>query len=492
MLDALALEELAQKLVLFNGNGAHQNGLALFVALLHLPDNRPELARLGLIHNIVVIHTLIGTVGGNLHNIQIVNGAEFLGFRHGGTGHAGELVIQAEIVLERDGGQRLVLAVDVDVLLGLNGLMQTVGVPAAEHQTAGELVHDDDLTVLHHVVDVPLHGAVGLQSLIDVVVQRGVGGVGQVLYMEELLGLGDAGGGQRCGFGLFVHNVVCIDVGVLFLLVIHLHNNLFLQAGDEHLRHIVHLGGLFTLTGDNEGGTGLIDEDGVHLVHDGEAVTPLHQLVGVDAHIITEVVEAHLVIGAVSDVGGISLLALRGSKAVDDQTHLQTKEAVDLAHPFGVALGKVIVDCDHMDALAGQRVEVGGQRCHQRLALTGFHLGDAALMQHDAAHQLHPVGAHTQHAVRGLPHGGKSLRQNVIQSLAVCKALLEFRRLGLKLRVGQRLVFVAQRLDLVHNGIDGLQLPGAVIAENGFKKSHRFETSFHASVPLRTEREYTM
>ena len=158
---------------------------------------------------------------------------------------------------------------------------------------------------------------------------------------------------------------------------------------------------------------------------------------------------------------------------MDDEAYLQTQEAVDLAHPFGVALGKVIVDCDHMDALACQRIGVGGQRCHQGLALAGLHLGDPALMQHDAAHQLHPVGAHTQHTVRSLPHGGKGLRQNVIQCLAVGKALLEFRRLGLKLCIGEGLVFVAQRLDLIHNGVDGFQLPGAVITKDGFQKSHR-------------------
>ena len=55
------------------------------------------------------------------------------------------------------------------VLLGLDGLMQTLGVAAAEHETAGELVHDDDLAVLHHVVHVPLHDAVGLDGLVDVV-----------------------------------------------------------------------------------------------------------------------------------------------------------------------------------------------------------------------------------------------------------------------------------------------------------------------------------
>ena len=125
------------------------------------------------------------------------------------------------------------------MLLGLNGLVQAVGVPAAEHQTAGELVDDDDLAVLHHVVHVPLHGAVGLQGLVDVVAEGGVAGVGQVLHVEELLGLGDAPGGQRGGLGLLVHDVVRVDVGVLFLLVVHLDHNLLFQAGDEHLSHVV-------------------------------------------------------------------------------------------------------------------------------------------------------------------------------------------------------------------------------------------------------------
>ena len=38
--------------------------------------------------------------------------------------------------------------------------MQALVVAAADHQTAGELVHDDDLTILDHVIDVPLHHAV--------------------------------------------------------------------------------------------------------------------------------------------------------------------------------------------------------------------------------------------------------------------------------------------------------------------------------------------
>ena len=49
----------------------------------------------------------------------------------------------------------------VDALLGLDGLMQALVIAAAEHQAAGKLVHDDDLTVLDHIVHVPLHDAPG-------------------------------------------------------------------------------------------------------------------------------------------------------------------------------------------------------------------------------------------------------------------------------------------------------------------------------------------
>ena len=34
---------------------------------------------------------------------------------------------------------------------------------------------------------------------------------------------------------------------------------------------------------------------------------------------------------------------------------------------------------------------------HQGFALAGLHLGDAALVEDDAAHQLHPVGPEAQH-----------------------------------------------------------------------------------------------
>ena len=103
------------------------------MALLHLTDDRPELTLLRFIHGVLIVDTGDGTVGGDLHNVQLVDGGKFLLLRQGRTGHTGQLLIQAEVVLEGDGGQRLALPLHGDVLLGLDGLMQTLGVSAAEH-----------------------------------------------------------------------------------------------------------------------------------------------------------------------------------------------------------------------------------------------------------------------------------------------------------------------------------------------------------------------
>ena len=42
----------------------------------------------------------------SLYDVQLVDGAELFFLRQGRTGHAGELVIQAEVVLEPSGLQR--------------------------------------------------------------------------------------------------------------------------------------------------------------------------------------------------------------------------------------------------------------------------------------------------------------------------------------------------------------------------------------------------
>jgi len=68
-----------------------------------------------------------------------------------------------------------------------------------------------------------------------------------------------------------------------------------------------------------------------------------------------------------------------------------------------------------MHAVAGQRVQVGGQHGGERLALTGLHLGDVAEVHGGTAHDLHVEGALAQRPLGRLAYGGERLREQVVE-----------------------------------------------------------------------------
>ena len=70
--------------------------------------------------------------------------------------------------------------------------------------------------------------------------------------------------------------------------------------------------------------SGLIDQNGVDLVDDGEGMSALDELACVDGHVIAQVVKAHFVIHAVGDVCGVGLAALLAREVVDDQADRET------------------------------------------------------------------------------------------------------------------------------------------------------------------------
>ena len=135
-------------------------------------DLRDDGARLlvdGAVDLVVLVGAVDRHVGGHLEHVELVDVEELVGLGGGGAGHAGQLLVQPEVVLEGDGGQRLVLGLDLDVLLGLQRLMQPVGIAPALHHAAGELVDDDDLAAFDDVVAVAQEQLVGLERLVGVV-----------------------------------------------------------------------------------------------------------------------------------------------------------------------------------------------------------------------------------------------------------------------------------------------------------------------------------
>ena len=132
----------------------------------------------------------------------------------------------------------------------------------------------------------------------------------------------------------------------------------------------------------------------------------------IKGHVVAQIVKAELIVRAVGDIGSIGGAALVRLEIVDDEADREAEEAIDLPHPFRVALGQIVVDRDDVHALSRQGIEIGRQDGDQRFALAGLHLRDAALMQHDAADELHAVRPHAEYAVRRLAADGASGRRS--------------------------------------------------------------------------------
>jgi len=109
-------------------------------------------------------------------------------------------------------------------------------------------------------------------------------------------------------------------------------------------------------------------------------------------------------------------------------------------------------------ALAGERVQVDGRGGDQRLAFTGPHLGDAAVVQHHAADHLDVEMPLAQDALGGLAHDGEGLFENLVEGLAGGQAVLELLGLGAQLVVGERLHLRLESVDLGDPRVESLDL----------------------------------
>jgi hypothetical protein len=147
---------------------------------------------------------------------------------------------------------------------------------------------------------------------------------------------------------------------------------------------------------------------------------------------------------------------------VADDTDREPQEFVDRAHPVGIALREILVHRDDVDALAGERVEIRGQRGHQRLALAGAHLGDAAVVECQAADELDVEVPHLERAAGRFTDDREGLGREVGGLGAVRDALAEFVRLGAQGIIAQRLEGGLERSRLAHRGL--VAFDDAVIA----------------------------
>ena len=169
-----------------------EHGLTQLVPLDDVLDDRVELRLLGLEDEVGLVDTDHVLVGRDGHHGEAVGGGELPRLGLGRAGHAGELLVHAEVILERHRGPGVVLLLDRHALLRLDRLVESVGPPPALQRAPRELVDDHHLAVGDEIVLVPLVevlGRQGLGQLVDVVDRHRVV---DVLDADRLLDFLDA------------------------------------------------------------------------------------------------------------------------------------------------------------------------------------------------------------------------------------------------------------------------------------------------------------
>ena len=448
LLVAVLLQVFGERFGFLDRRGADQHRLQPGIGALDLGEDRRVFLGRRAIDLVVLVETRDRNVGRNLAHFELVDVEEFVRFGRRRAGHAGKLLVHAEIVLERDRGERLVLRLDRLMLLGLERLVQAFRVAPPRHHAAGELVDDHHLAVADDVVLVAREQRMRPQPLIDVmdggdvldVVERVA--LEQARIADQLLDLLHAAFGQRHRALLLVDLVVGL-----------------VELRDVAVDGVVEFASIVERTGDDQRRARLVDQDRVHFVDDGEEVRPLDHVLKPVLHVVAQIVEAVLVVGAVGDVAGVGLLALRVIQAVHDHAGGQPEERVDLPHPLRVAAGEVIVHRDHMHAATGERIQIHRKGRDQRLAFAGLHLGDVAFVQHHAADQLHVEMPLAEGALGRLADGCEGRDQDVVQRLAPFELLLEFVGAGAQRLVGELGDLALERVDGVDPRLIGLDPP---------------------------------
>jgi hypothetical protein len=239
----------------------------------------------------------------------------------------------------------------------------------------------------------------------------------------------------------------------------------------------VFIAALLRRTGNDQRRARLVDQNIVHLIDNRIVQFTLHQLREIPRHIVAQVVEPELVVRSIGNISKVGFAPRTGTpvnqtsivgvrfwidiiRIVDRRIFVrncgdaQTEQMVDRSHPSCADFCQVVVDRDQMAPLAGQRIQIERQSRHQRFPFAGLHLGDLALVQHNAAYQLHVVVALTDSAARRLTHDGKRFGKQIIKRFAVGETLLEFVGFGAQFSVGERLDRWLEAVDPPHDRLD--------------------------------------
>ena len=428
--DSLSLQHSAEKLGSLDGDRTNQYRLMFCVSFLNCLYNGVEFLFLCHVNSIVKVFTLYYTVGRDLYNVHAVNITELFFFGEGCTCHTAFFIIFVEKVLEGNGCESLALSLNLHMLFRLDRLMKTIGVTTTRHDTSGKLINDQDLVIFYNIILILVHQIMCTKCKDDVVLDLQVFRICQVLDIKEFLNLLDTLLGKVDDLIFLIYNEVTGLDNLLTHDGCHLGHLMAglttLQLLCKDIAHLIKLGGLAALSGNDQRCTCLIDQDRVDLIDDTVVKISLNKLFFIDDHIVTKIIKSKFVVCYVCDVTSVCRTTLFRLHVVKYHAYSQAKELVNLTHPLSISFCQVVVDGYDVDTFSLKGIQICRKCGNKSFTFTCFHLGDTALVKDDTTDDLYTVMLHSKYTFGCLTYGGKCLRKKIIQCCTFCKTFLIF------------------------------------------------------------------
>ena len=115
-------------------------------------DDCVELSDFAFVDEVWLIESRNFSIRWNGNDTESVGIHEFSRLGRGGTGHTGKLVVHAEVVLQGDRCEGLILLFDLDALFCLDCLVNTFRPTATFENSTGEFVNDLYVSALDDVI----------------------------------------------------------------------------------------------------------------------------------------------------------------------------------------------------------------------------------------------------------------------------------------------------------------------------------------------------
>ena len=169
----------------------------------------------------------------------------------------------------------------------------------------------------------------------------------------------------------------------------------------------------------------------------------LHVLRHIELHVVAEIVEAELVVRAVGDVAAVGRVPLRVAQVVLNHADRHSEEAVDAAHPVGIAAGEIVVDGDDVHALlrrgrSGRRRDVATSVFPSPVFISAILPRCSTIPPTSCTSKCR----HGEHAPPRLAHHREGIDQQIVELGTLIAPLAKLRRLRAE-------IFVRERADIV-------------------------------------------